>query len=225
MRIAVLGAPFTPPKSDAIHEWFWSPEAGLMGDKLIAPAKFDVVDCDVFVADTDDMTPWGSWAIGRDIGEEIKERVYSGGVLVAFVGASDFAWIPIELSTQDRSGSRLTFDDPAHPVSRILERHRGDASYKLQFEDPALASWVTVARSITGKVVSGYTRYGRGLILLLPQVKRKYDVFIEVLREFLPSALPDLFASEIRAEPAKNDPLDEAKSRGRGTSRLPKAPR
>ncbi|MFW6753801.1 hypothetical protein ACKUG4_24300 [Pseudomonas glycinae] len=154
------------------------------------------------------------------IKENLDRIVKNGGILIAFSAPDSpmkFQWAyanrnnlvtenkisggvwnlttPFErLELIPESGSTIEITEDSL-LATLLNRHLQDAKFTCTFrylwsKDTA---WRTIAKNKFDMSVSAITEYGKGLVIIVPQIISKSSFIEELLESVLPELRPDLF--------------------------------
>lgn len=190
MRVAVINASIDGEKAFPGAEIHGISSAFLYRSTLRATIDFDLYDLDLFVVDMAKVPKEGSPSEGsRIINDQISERVNAGGGIICFaVKDKVLTWLPIAFELYPGSGKRVKFEDVA-AFKPLFEKYEKEIAWSTQFEDSGY--WTVLLRSLGNRPVAGLA-LPRGMVLVLPDMKRKEAFLRELFDTVIPQVAPQL---------------------------------
>ena len=99
------------------------------------------------------------------------------------------------LSVNHDSGKEISVLEADSPLRTVLSKHAKGAHFLCTLQGPSKNSWLPIAENKYKLSVAGvlFPANGKGLILILPQLRNKPSFLSALLREVLPETTPNLF--------------------------------
>lgn len=190
MRVAVINASIDGEKAFPGAEIHGILSAFLYQNTLRATIDFDLYDLDLFVVDMAKVPREGSASGGsRIINDQISERVNAGGGIICFAAKDKrLTWLPIPFELYPGSGKRVKLED-VEAFKPLFEKYEKEIAWSTQFEDSGY--WTVLLRSLGNRPVAGIA-LPRGMVLVLPDMKRKEAFLRELFDTVIPRLVPQL---------------------------------
>jgi len=190
MRVAVINASIDGERAFPGAEIHRIPSAFLFKDRLRARIDFDLYDFDLFVADMAKV-PHEQPGTGPSpfIDTQISERVKAGGGIICFAAKDKvLTWLPIAFELHPGSGKRVKVED-IEGFKPLFEKYEKEITWSTQFQESGY--WTALLRSLGNRPVAGVT-LPRGIVLVLPDMKRKEAFLRELFDTVIPQVVPQL---------------------------------
>jgi hypothetical protein len=164
---------------------------------LCARIDFDLYDFDLFVVDMAKVPSERAADEGvRPIYEQIRERVNAGGGIICFaVAGKRLSWLPTHFGIRPGKGRRVKIE-PTEPYKGLFEKYEKEITWSTQFDQPSKpdAAWQPLLHSLGGWPVAGVDTT-KGLVLVLPEIKRKEAFLRDLFDKVIPEVAPGLLVS------------------------------
>lgn len=99
------------------------------------------------------------------------------------------------LSVNHDPGKEISVLEADSPLRTVLSKHAKGAHFLCTLQGPSKELWAPIAENKYGSSVAGvlFPANGKGLVLILPQLRDKPSFLSALLREVLPEITPNLF--------------------------------